>query len=50
MTDTAGSKPLAKARRRGLNKLSGLRNVLVAAKRLAFRLALMSSEPASWAG
>lgn len=37
MTDTAGSKPLAKARRRGLNKLSGLRNVLVAAKRLAFR-------------
>ena len=37
MLEPSHTKPLAKARRRGLNKLSALRNVLVAAKRLAFR-------------
>lgn len=37
MTDAATTKPMAKARRRGLNKLSGLRNGLVAAKRFLYR-------------
>lgn len=37
MDETTGGQPMKKARRRGLNRLSGLRNLIVDAKRLWYR-------------
>ena len=39
MTDSTTGQPMKKAKRRGLNRLSGLRNLIVDARRFWFRRA-----------